>query len=391
VDVYKPYGEDIKGYDVNALYPSQMLKQDMPVGTPKYFEGDIYQFETDPFGFFEVEVDAPLDLNIPILQTRIKTKNGYRTIAPVGTWVGTYFSEEIKEAKILGYKFKTLRGYQFERANIFEKYISELSILKENSKIGSANYLIYKYLMNSLYGRFGMNPRMETTLIIDSSTSDKYLNNDKLMVTNNIDLKNGKELISYFEEIENSNKINISIPLASAVTSYSRIFMSRFKIMLGENLFYSDTDSCYTNKTLDAKYIDERKIGKFKIERLFNKGIFLSPKMYGGKILSFSKNQLCNEGLLFNKFDEYVKVKGVKLSIKFSKLLPLLFKNKHIELKQEKWFRDPDNSTIQKKESKHILQLTSNKREIIYENNKFVNTKPLILNKYNYEEDKIKE
>ena len=37
-----------------------------------------------PFGFF-FEIDAPKDMNIPLLQTRIKIGNGVRTIAPVGT------------------------------------------------------------------------------------------------------------------------------------------------------------------------------------------------------------------------------------------------------------------------------------------------------------------
>jgi DNA polymerase elongation subunit (family B) len=41
VDVYKPYGENIKVYDVKSLYPSVMLNNPMPVGNPTYFEGNI--------------------------------------------------------------------------------------------------------------------------------------------------------------------------------------------------------------------------------------------------------------------------------------------------------------------------------------------------------------
>jgi hypothetical protein len=32
VDVYKAYGKNIKCYDVNSLYPSQMLLKEFPVG-----------------------------------------------------------------------------------------------------------------------------------------------------------------------------------------------------------------------------------------------------------------------------------------------------------------------------------------------------------------------
>jgi DNA polymerase elongation subunit (family B) len=41
VDVYKPYGENIKVYDVKSLYPSVMLNNPMPIGDPTYFEGNI--------------------------------------------------------------------------------------------------------------------------------------------------------------------------------------------------------------------------------------------------------------------------------------------------------------------------------------------------------------
>jgi hypothetical protein len=85
VDVYKPFGFNIFRYDVNSLYPYVMKAFAMPVGKPTYFEGDISDFENKPFGFFEVEVKAPNNLNIPILQTKLKVKSGTRTVSPLGT------------------------------------------------------------------------------------------------------------------------------------------------------------------------------------------------------------------------------------------------------------------------------------------------------------------
>jgi hypothetical protein len=104
VDVYKPrpnknnfsnspeggglQGEKVYRYDVNSLYPYAMKKFPMPAGKPIYFEGDILRLETSneerPFGIFEVDITAPDNINIPLLQTRIKTDNGLRTIAPIG-------------------------------------------------------------------------------------------------------------------------------------------------------------------------------------------------------------------------------------------------------------------------------------------------------------------
>jgi hypothetical protein len=376
-DVYKPFGTNIKGYDVNGLYPSRMAEQGMPVGNPTHFIGDISKYEEDPFGFFEVDVTAPLELNVPILQIRMKVENVYRTIAPVGSWTGWYFSEELKEAKKLGYTYKIRSGYLFEKKTIFKEFIEDLYKYKENSERNSAQYTIFKLLMNSLYGRFGMNPLMENHMILPANEASKYHedDSDKWIVSNIIDLKNGKELISFFDlkdslkDDNNKRKINISIPISSAITSYSRIFMSYFKNIPGINLYYSDTDSIYIDQLLDSKYISETAIGKFKLERIFKRAIFLTPKFYGGIILNKE-----------NKYTEHVKNKGLKNPIRFNKLYQLLFKNNKIQLEQEKWFRNISEANIKvNKNTKHTLKLSSLKRSIIFKNNKFVDTKPLIL------------
>jgi hypothetical protein len=85
VDMYIPEGENIKCYDVNSLYPSQMQSQLMPVGNPTFFEGDIRKIDENAFGFFYCKIKAPDDILHPILQTHVKTKNGTRTISPIGT------------------------------------------------------------------------------------------------------------------------------------------------------------------------------------------------------------------------------------------------------------------------------------------------------------------
>jgi hypothetical protein len=98
--------------------------------------------------------------------------------------------------------------------------------------------------------------------------SNRIVNNTDLfdLIDNNniievLDLENSKSLITIIDEnkLDESNhdtsSANVSIALASAVTSYARIFMSEIKMKYKESLLYSDTDSAFLDCDLDSKYI----------------------------------------------------------------------------------------------------------------------------------------
>ena len=126
-------------------------------------------------------------------------------------------------------------------------------------------------------------PLMETHSVIDSNKSDEY--NRKYIVTDEIDLKNGKELISFFKDSGqfDNHKLyqkNSSISIALAVTAYARIHMSQFKNNKDIRLFYTDTDSIISDKPLPDYFVDSTELGKMKLEHVVEKGIFLAPKLY---------------------------------------------------------------------------------------------------------------
>lgn len=124
-----------------------------------------------------------MDLNIPILQKRIKTKSGYKTIAPVATWTGWYFSEQLINAKKYGYEFEVLWGYMFEKQFILKQYVTDLYEIKKNSESKSANYIISKLLLNSLYGRFGINPdKCNYKIIKGSENIGNFITSNKTIL-----------------------------------------------------------------------------------------------------------------------------------------------------------------------------------------------------------------
>jgi hypothetical protein len=262
VDVYKPHNikpgrpiisKDISGkyivlyyYDVNSLYPYIMANTIMPVGKPIAFDGDIRQEEPQAYRFFKCNIECPDNLEHPIIQRRVKTKSGMRTVAGVGTWTGWLCSTEMDNAIKYGYKFEIIKGYQFESGNIFKEYIEELYKFRmEYPKTHPMNY-IAKLLMNSLYGKFGM--RMDNTEIEIFNVSDPIdqesfndmfelwaesirdlVEIDYAEVKYKILVRNSVFAYKYDEKDELFHGTDINIALASAITAGARVHMSYFK------------------------------------------------------------------------------------------------------------------------------------------------------------------
>lgn len=74
----------------------------------------------------------------------------------------------------MGYRIFPLRGYLYEKKKSpFEGFVSDIFARRQEAKIkdDAAMVYIYKILMNSLYGRFGINPEVIKTEIC---TEERY-------------------------------------------------------------------------------------------------------------------------------------------------------------------------------------------------------------------------
>lgn len=160
---------------------------------------------------------------------------------------------------------------------------------------------------------------------------------------------------------------NVSISIASAITAYARIHMSQFKNNPNINLYYTDTDSAYTDKPLDPSLIDDKMLGQMKLEHVCKKAVFLAPKLY---CLLTEDNKLIH------------KVKGLSHDIKltFNDFESLLYKDSFIEKSQVKWRKSLSDAHIRVLNELYTIKLTENKRKLIYDNNnKLISTVPFII------------
>jgi hypothetical protein len=222
-------------------------------------------------------------------------------------------------AEKYGYKFEVFNGYTFEKGIIFKEYVEFLYNLRLQYPKTNPLNLIAKILLNSLYGRFGMS---EIKIKYEIFTKDEFSKiseaEDKIL-----DFMIIEDYVLVGLEIEsNEDSHNISIAIASAITAYSRIHMTQFKNNPNINLYYTDTDSIYTDSELDPYFIDEKILGKLKLENICEEAIFVAPKVY----------------CLKTENDLIVKVKGLKdtLTLDMKEFNNLLNKNHKIELHHNK-------------------------------------------------------
>ena len=130
-DYYVAYGENIKYYDVNSLYPF-VMKFNMPFEIIKYHPlGSMENISimSSIYGFFEADITKPDNIKHPVLPV----KRDGETIYPIGNFKGIYFSEELRNAANSGYKIKLLAGYEFNKISLFNEYVDHFYNIKRNS------------------------------------------------------------------------------------------------------------------------------------------------------------------------------------------------------------------------------------------------------------------
>ena len=392
-DVYKAYGKNVYYYDVNSLYPNAMLKP-MPLNLIKYHKNMDNINLNNFFGFIEVEVTCPANMLKPMLPFKCQGK----TIYPTGNWVGIYFSEELKAMLQLGYKFRLIRGYEFSKANIFNKYVDHFFNIKSNA-VG-AKKLIAKLHLNGLYGYFGRRQDLIETVNVSNTSLHNYLatriikeilkiNDDysTLLLSDNLNHKVLRNLNMICESnIKATNRIVMSnVAVAAAVTAYARIHMIYYKLLPGT--VYTDTDSIFTTDEL-PEFLIGSDLGLMKDELkglTIQEGLFLGLKKYGFWYLDESGNKI--ESSIFA---------GVKRnSLNFNEIIDLYkgFKiHKTIDNRFYKSFNDLNisiksaNISIQKSDRKLLVDNNYLPPHII--NGKLVNPYNVGGNKFNYLKNK---
>lgn len=266
--------------DKNSMYPSHMYYDYLPLGEPQFFEGEYVS-------------DICFPLYIQTLSCSFKIKKGKLPTIQLKNNIGfmpnEYLESSNEEIVTMtltnidlelffdhydvddivyhnGFKFKRMKG-------LFNNYIEHWMGEKNKAKKeeNGALYLTSKLMLNSLYGKFGLNPNVR----------GKYP-----VLT--------EEGIIKYKLYEREVRDSIYCPVASFITSLARcdIIRSSQKIRdytlekYGTDYFiYSDTDSIHCldmkeEELAELLEIDKYKLGAWDLETHFDEAVFIRQKCY---------------------------------------------------------------------------------------------------------------
>lgn len=262
----KDMGEGIS-LDVNSLYPAVMYSCDLPFGLPVKFEGEydhdeLYPLFTQTFSCqFTVKDDY-----IPTLQ--IKNNLAFMPNA----YVETSGDEEI-ELSLTSVDFKLFMehydvfnidfkgGYKFKSTNtMFRDYIDKWMDVKIKATIEDNEGLrtIAKLMLNSLYGKFALNPVVQSKI--------PYLKDGAIA----------------YRLGEQEVRKGIYIAVGSFITSYARQITITAAQSVKDRFMYADTDSLKLiglDEPTNLE-IDKSKLGAWKNEGSFDRARFVRQKTY---------------------------------------------------------------------------------------------------------------
>ena len=265
--------------DVNSLYPFVMSNRTYPV---KYISlnhnvspKDLLASTQDKSVVASVEVNT----DEPVYAVKMG-----RTVFPIGTFDVVLCTPELQYALQHNHIKRVYDCVFYEQADIFTSYVDSMYRLRRDfASAGIKEYeVLCKYLLNSLYGKFGQ--KAENWQRIGSAPNEP--DREELIFRNNPrKVTRLRYLLGEVFELKSYSEAFNSFPaIAAHVTSYARMYLWRLMLVAGiGNYVYCDTDSLIVNaQGLDnlANYIDDTELGKLKLEETITHLIIRGLKDY---------------------------------------------------------------------------------------------------------------
>lgn len=255
--------------DINSAYPFAM-KQDHPWGVAWEFIDALPADEMDAGRCF-IELNAestgcfPYRLENGSLgfpadgETRRYFVTGWEYLAAADT--GTLGTHEIKSI------------LRFSQKVNFTDYIDHFYAMKAQSEKETPEYVFAKLFLNSLYGKFGANPKsyQENMVVpkdcVASATMDGFAHDGDI-----------GQWALMSKDIDEENRRYFNVAVAASITGFVRAYMWK-ALNACKGVIYCDTDSIAAEGLGDLE-LDSAKLGAWDLEAECVYGAVAGKKLY---------------------------------------------------------------------------------------------------------------
>lgn len=249
VEVLATTCADAYYYDVNSSFPYAMTH-----AQPGELAG-TYDTIPDWQGPYiaDITITVPEDY-LPPLPVRMAG----RLFFPFGSWRGWYSNIDIEVLLKSGGRIEKVHEcLTFHESFDLKEYSETLYELRRKSE--GFPKLAYKYLLNSLYGKFA-----------ESAEKSE-------IIVNPLDVEEGWQMMipGVFIYEKTVDVPHQHVPIAVHVTAIARRTLYQF-MGLSEKLHYCDTDGFST----EQRFSDGDALGAIKLEKYIRKGRFVQAKVY---------------------------------------------------------------------------------------------------------------
>lgn len=253
--------------DVNSLYPYVMHERLLPYGEGIFFEGEYKQDELYPLYVQMFRCNFELKENhIPTIQIKhslsfcpteyLTSSNGEDVTLTLTSVDLALFKEHYNL-----YNVEYFSGWKFKGSTeLFKPYIDKWYKIKQESTLNGNKPMrtLAKLMQNALYGKFALNPRVQSKIPYYEDNRVKYR----------------------YGEVEYRNPVYI--PVGCFVTAWARDKTIRAAQNCYNRFVYADTDSLHLIGTdyPEELEIDPIKLGAWKHESTFTRARFIRQKSY---------------------------------------------------------------------------------------------------------------
>lgn len=297
-EIFKFQGKDVDVYDVNSMYPYVMSHYTYPVGRLYHEDNNITK---DGYSFAHIIIP---NTYIPYLGI----KHDNKLMFPTGEMTGYFTNFELRRAKQEGCDVEVYESFVADNnQDLFAEYIKHFYDARlEAKKNGEKSKdVMYKTLMNCLYGKFGQKQMKDRVFSLPLAKYDRLvLKHDKKVdgceLAFTFNTKKGEYAMLRKRDV--ASEMYHDYVISSYVTAYARDTLYKyFKDAGVEETYYCDTDSIFTTGDLSNHCGSD--LGLVKKENTFLEFEAIAPKLYKG----------------VTKDRTYIKAKG------FGKIAPEVF------------------------------------------------------------------